>query len=288
MGTHTYLPVHAGLVCDPEADGGQVVSLVLYSVPDREGTPAAMSTGVSRLADGRYTFALPDGLPDGRYWAAATFIPTRGAPPVIDRTVRLDLPSGGAFLVSPEQVADELGVALPLTAAQRETFRTDIGKAQSDVAGYLGRPLVPRPETLRSVQPLYGYPLSDSRAWPAPSYDDITTVLSHTATSDGRYDVRLLIGLHAAREEPIVRYVLAHAAEMIRNKPGTADGGRRVSSVSAEGQSISYDSAPAAGQAGALPSLESLAGYRKRLYRPIVGAPVAAWPYGRGRRYNRW
>ncbi|RSS97252.1 hypothetical protein EF903_01650 [Streptomyces sp. WAC05292] len=287
MGTYTYQPVHAGLVCDPESDGGQVVSLVLYPGPEREGAPTAVSTGVSRLADGSYAFALPDGLPDGRYWGVASFIPAQGAPPVTDRTVRLDLPTGGGLLVSPEQVADELGVPLPLTAAQREAFRTDIAKAQADVSGYLGRPIIPRPERLRSVLPLFGYALSDARAWPAASYDDITTVLSYAPAADGRYDVRLLIGLHAAQEEPIVRYVLAHAAETIRNKPG-ANSERRVTSVSAEGQSISYDTAPVAGQAGALPALDSLAGYKKRLYRPIVGAPAVAWPYGRGRRYSRW
>ncbi|WP_330335718.1 hypothetical protein OHS33_38720 (plasmid) [Streptomyces sp. NBC_00536] len=288
MGTYTYQPVHAGLVCDPESEGGQVVSLVLYTGPERDGVPAAASTGVSRLADGRYAFTLPDGLADGRYWGAASFIPAQGVPAVTDRTVRLDLPVGGALLVSPEQIAEEVGIPLPLTAAQREALRVDIGKAQADVSSYLGRPLIPRPHALRGVSPLYGYDLSDARAWPAPSYDDITTVLSYTPTADGHYDVRLLVGLHAAEEEPIVRYVVAHATEMIRNKPGSGDGERRVTSVSAEGQSVSYDSAPVTGQAGALPALDSLSGYRKLLYRPIVGAPAVAWPYGRGRRYSRW
>ncbi|MFD0353017.1 hypothetical protein ACFVHW_04595 [Streptomyces sp. NPDC127110] len=286
--TYTYQPVDGGLMCDPEPDGGQVTSLVLYPGPERDGIPTAASTGVSRLVNGRYAFSLPDGLPDGRYWAVATFIPARGAPPVTDRTVRLDLPAGSGLLASPEQVADELGMPLPLSAAQREELRAVIAKAQADVSGYLGRPVIPRPEILRSVVPLFGYHLADPRAWPAPSYDDIATVLSYTPTTEGRYDVRLLVGLHAAEEEPIVRYVVAHAGELVRNKPGSASGERRVTSVSAEGQSISYDAAPASGQAGSLPALDSLAGYRKRLYRPIVGAPAVAWPYGRGRRYSRW
>ncbi|MFD4933416.1 hypothetical protein [Streptomyces virginiae] len=289
MPVFTYQPTYAGAVCDPGDDGGQVLSLVLYPGPEREGMPSSASTGVVRRADGRYAFTLPDGLPDGRYWAVASFIPSQGDAVVADRTVRLDLPVGGNLIVSPEQVADELGMPLPLTAVQREALREEIGKAQADVSSHLGRAIIPRPHLLRSVSPLYGYALSDARAWPASSYDDITTVLSYTATTEGRYDVRLLVGLHAAEEEPIVRYVVAHAAEMIRNKPGsTAGGERRVTSVSAEGQSVSYDSAPVAGQAGALPALDSLSGYRKRLYRPIVGAPAVAWPYGRGRRYSRW
>ncbi|MFI8265274.1 hypothetical protein [Streptomyces sp. NPDC085665] len=288
MGTYTYQPVNAGLVCDPEPDGGHVVSLVLYPGPERDGLPTAASTGVSRLANGRYAFTLPDGLPDGRYWAVATFMPSQGATPVTDRTVRLDLPVGGALLASPEEVADELGLPLPLSANQREAFRTDIAKAQADVSAYLGRPIIPRPQLLRAVAPLFGYDLSDARAWPAVAYDDITTVLNYSPTTDGRYDVRLLVGLHAAEEEPIVRYVVAHAAEMARNRPGGGNGERRVSSVSAEGQSVSYDAAPSAGQAGALPALESLVPYRRAIYRTVARVPVAPWPYGGTRRYRRW
>ncbi|WP_329317366.1 hypothetical protein OG723_44155 (plasmid) [Streptomyces sp. NBC_01278] len=288
MPVFTYQPVYAGAVCDPEGAGGQVVSLVLYPSPEREGIPSAASTAVSRLADGRYAFTLPDGVPDGRYWAVASFIPAQGEVLVADRTIQLDLPVGGALIVSPEQVADELGLPLPLTAVLREALRVDISKAQADVSGYLGRPIIPRPHVLHAVSPLWGYDLSDARAWPAPSYDDVTTVLSYTPTPDGHYDVRLLIGLHAAEQEPITRYIVAHAAETIRNKPAGGHGERRVTSVSAEGQSVSYDSAPAAGQAGALPALESLAPYRRAIYRAIARTPTAPWPYGATRRYRRW
>ncbi|MER5482649.1 hypothetical protein ABT024_05445 [Streptomyces sp. NPDC002812] len=286
MGTYTYLPVYAGAACDPATAGGQVISLVLYSGPEREGAPSGASISVSRAASGRYVFTIPDGLPDGRYWAVASFIPAQDQPQVADRTVRVDLPTGTGLIASPEQVADKLKTPLPLTAAQRESYRTDIAEAQAAVSAYLGRPLIPAPQFLRSVRPLLGSDLASPDAWPLQEYDDEVTVLGHTVNPDGSYDVQLLVGLEAALEEPIVRYVVAHAAESIRNAPAAGAEGRRVTSVSAEGQSVSYDSAPTAGQAGALPSLDSLSRYRKQLYRPISRTPATPWPYG-GRRYLR-
>jgi hypothetical protein len=179
-------------------------------------------------------------------------------------------------------------VPLPLTPAQREDFRDKIGKAQSEVAAYLKRPLVPTPKTLRDVSPMPFYELTDPRAWPMPPVDDVMKVVSYEQNAEGLYTVRLLIGLDAAVEKPIVDYVTAHAAARIRNGPGgEKNGGRRVTSVSAEGQSISYETSPVAGQAGALPTLDSLGDYRKRLYRPIAVAPATPWPYG-GRPYRRY
>ncbi|MFB6505621.1 hypothetical protein ACFC07_21980 [Streptomyces sp. NPDC056099] len=290
MAVYDYRPVWAGAWCDPDPAGGQVSRIDLYSTPERSGPVAATAGPAVRLRATVYRFTLPDNLPDGRYWCTVTFTPGKDQPPATDRTVRADLPLGTGLIASAEDVASELGVSLPITAVQREKYRDAIGKAQADVAGYLGRPLIPQPRRLLEVTPLFGYDLDDPQAWPIQHFDDVATVVSHSANLDDRntYTVDLLIGLDGAVEDPIREYLVAHASERIRNSPSSAEGERRVTSVSAEGQSISYDSAPAAGQPGALPTLDSLSGYRKRLYRPIAVTPTAPWPYGRGRRYSRW
>lgn len=290
MTVYDYMPVYGGAAFDPGTSGGEVTRIDLYSSPERSGTPAATAGPAVRLRATAYRFTLPD-LPDGRYWCTVTFVPGKDLPAVTDRTVKVDLPLGTGLLASPEQIADKLKVPLPLTAQQREDFRDAIADAQSDVAGYLMQPLLLQPRTLAAVHPLYGYDLYDPRAWPLRDVDDVVTVVSYSENEDGTYDVQLLLGLDAAGEKPIVRYVIAHAVESIRNDPSATENGgagRRVTSLSAEGQSISYDSAPIEGQAGALPTLASLAGYRKRVYRPIPVVPATPWPYGRGRRYSRW
>lgn len=291
MAVYLFRPVWAGAQCDPEPEGGQVSRIDLYASADRNGTVVATAGPAVRVGEYAYQFTLPDNLPDGRYWCTVTFTPADGASPAADRTVRLDLPLGTGLVASPEQLADELGVPLPLTAAQREDFRTKLGKAQADVAGYLNRPLVPSPKTLRGVHPMPFHELTDARAWPVPDVDDVVKVVSYAQDADESYTVRLRIGLDAAAEAPICRYVLAHATEGIRNSPGseqTANGGRRVTSVSAEGQSISYETSPTTGQAGALPTLDSLKNYRKLLWRPLPTAPATPWPYGGSRLYRRW
>jgi hypothetical protein len=289
VSAYDYRPVAGGVLCDPALDGGQVTRIDLYTGPERTGTAAATAGPATRVRETVYRFAIPDDLPDGRYWCAVTFTPAEGEPPTVDRTVRVDLPLGTGLVASAEQVADSLGVPLPLSAAQRETYREEISKAQADVFGHLGRPLVPAARTLRDVTPLFGYSLEDPQAWPIQHFDDVVAVAGHVNNLDGTYDVRLLVGLDGAAEEPIVRYVVAHAAESIRNGPGAeGNGGRRVSSLSAEGQSISFEGTPVAGQPGALPTLDSLTGYRRHVYRPIGVRPATPWPYGSTRRYRRW
>ncbi|AKN68762.1 hypothetical protein QR97_02145 [Streptomyces sp. PBH53] len=205
----------------------------------------------------------------------------------MDTSARLDLPLGQGLVGSPEAVADALGVPLPLTPAQRAAYEEEIRNAQADVAGYLNRSLVPRLMTVRGVTPRWTDALDDITAWPV-HLDDIAEVVTYRTNPDGTYDVDLLVGLNGAHEEAVVRYVVAHAAEMVRQRPDQSGGaGRRVSSVSAEGQSISYESAPAAGQAGALPSIDSLKSLRRLLFEPLSRPPRAPWPYS-STRPRRW
>ena len=279
MSVTDYRPIFAGAYYDPEPAGGEVSRLDLYGTAERDGPVIAASTDVTRLRPGTYRFTLPD-VPPGRYWGMVTFIPSDGAQPVRDTTVRLDLPMGLGLVTSPEAVADALGVPLPLTGEQRSALDTAIRGAQADVIAFLNQPLVPRAVTLPAATPRWTDNLDDPEAWPLPDQDDRVEVIAYRPRGDGTYDVDFLVGLNGAAEEPVVRYVTAHAAESERQRPGgVGSEGRRVSSVSAEGQSISYESAPAAGQAGALPSLASLSKLRRLLFQPLNRPPRPPWPY---------
>lgn len=281
-----YRPMYGGAYYDPEPAGGQVTSLSLYAGPDRT-TLVASAGPATRLRAGTYRFTLPD-VPPGRYWATVAFTPSEGAQPVKDESVRLDLPLGLGLVTSPEAVAKELGVPLPITAEQRDDLLTAIRKAQSDVVGYLGQPVIPQLVTRTALTPHWGRDerLEDTDSWPFDA-DDLVQVSAYRARGDGTYDVDFLVGFDGAANDPVVRYVTTHAAESERNRPGGVGAqGRRVSSVSAEGQSISYESAPTAGQAGALPTLDSLSRWKRRLFQPLNRPARPPWPYsssyGRG------
>ncbi|MEU3499246.1 hypothetical protein ABZ726_00210 [Streptomyces hundungensis] len=287
MAVYDYRPIWAGAYCDPGPDGGSVDRIDLYTGPERTGTAAATAGPAVRVREGIYRFTLPE-VPDGRYWCVITVTPAKGQPAATNRMAVVDLPQGTGLVASAESVADELGVTLPLNAAQRERYWRAISKAQADVLAYIGRPLIPTFARLTKVLPKYGHALDDPRAWPVQD-DDVLTVASYTAHVDGTYDVEFLVGIDGTDEEPIVRYVVTHAAESLRNAPtAEADGGRRISSLSAEGQSISYDAAPIPGQAGAPPTLDSLSSYRRRVFRPARTVAATPWPYGGARRYRRW
>ncbi|GAA5071001.1 hypothetical protein [Streptomyces similanensis] len=290
MSAYDYQPLYGGAHYDPEPAGGHVTSLSLYDGPDRTTTVAAAGPA-TRLRAGAYRFALPD-VPPGRYWATVTFTPSEGAQPVKDESVRLDLPLGLGLVTSPEAVAKELGVPLPLTVEQRDDLLTAIRKAQADVVGYLGRPVVPQLLARTALTPYVrrGDSLEDVEAWPLEDVDDLVCVAAYRDRGDGTYDVDFLVGLDGAVNDPIVRYVTTHAAESERQRPGgVGSQGRRVTSVSAEGQSISYEAAPTPGQAGALPTLDSLSRHKRRLFQPLNGPARPPWPYSSARSVRgRW
>ncbi|MCX4677612.1 hypothetical protein OG413_20280 [Streptomyces sp. NBC_01433] len=286
MSVYDHKPIWAGAHLDPAPAGGEVTRLDLYASPDRDGPVVASAAPASRLQAGLYRFDLP-AVPPGRYWGTVTLTPHGTAQPVTDTSVRLDLPTGQGLVASPEAVADALGVPLPLTSVQRAAYEEEIRGAQDDVATYLNRPLVPAVTTARGLTPLWTDALDDIDAWPV-QFDDFADVIAHRPNPDGTYDVDLLIGLNGAQEKSVVRYVVAHAAESIRQRPGQNTGpGRRVSSVSAEGQSVSYDSAPTTGQAGALPTIDSLKRLKRLVFQPLSRPPRAPWPYSSSRS-QRW
>ncbi|CAM5235664.1 hypothetical protein [Streptomyces griseomycini] len=285
--TYDYRPMYGGAHYDPEPAGGQVTSLSLYDGPDRTTLVAGTGPGV-RLRAGVYRFALPD-VPPGRYWATVAFTPSEGSQPVKDQSLRLDLPLGLGLVTSPEAVAGELGMPLPLTPEQRDDLLTAIRKAQADVVAYLGQPVIPQLITRTALTPYQRgrQELEDAESWPFEA-DDLVQVSAYRDRGDGTYDVDFLVGFDGAANDAVVRYVTTHAAEAERLRPGGVGAqGRRVSSVSAEGQSISYESAPTTGQAGSLPELSSLSRWKRRLFQPLNRPARPPWPYSTTR-YRRF
>lgn len=281
-----YTPTLDGEPYDPAPAGGSVGPLALFTSPARSGEPFLTVTTPSALGDAVYRFEIPE-PPPGRYWLSITWSKDGGSEPYIDRSEHIDLPILPGRVCSPEDVALKLKVALPLSDEQRETLEVAIEDAQADVEGYLNRPLAePRHEVAQRRYPVFGaQDLRDYRSWPGliDLYDDRVKVESWTDNGDGSYDVKVLVGLDGAAERPIVRYVVAHAAESVRTDPSSGMGKRRVTSVSAEGQSVSYEKGAAAeGSAGALPTLKSLARYRRlsAFSRPSGATPP--WPYRGG------
>jgi hypothetical protein len=280
-----YEPKWAGRTVDPVPNGGQVTHMDLYSVPERTGIPVATAGPAARLGVGRYRWTLPDTLPDGRYWALITFT-VDGTTVATDRITAVDMPTGTGLVTSPEAVAVQAGVPLPLTATQRDRYLQAIADSQADVAAYLKRALVPEYRTFTNVQPNWQQSatadVNDWRVWQnlMPGYDDFDVDEVTPTPVDGQpltYTVTLRLGLEPDGEKAARRYVLVHATEGLR-LAGEME--RRPISVSADGQSVMYErKEPSPGQANSLPMLSEL--------DPFVAPPVftrrrngyVPWPY---------
>lgn len=298
MSRFDFRPKTGGAEYDPVNVGGQVTAMTLFTTADRSGAPTGVVPSPTRPRPGVYRFEIPDTLPPGRYWCSVTYTPAANMPTVVDSSVRLDLPLGTGLVTSPEAVAKQLRMPLPLTVEQREDFLDEIRTAQADVQAHIGRPLVPYLAKLTGVMPAYGVDPGDWRAWRGEVSDEDFEVDAYTAYPDGTYDVTLQVGLDGAVEEPIRRYVAVHAAEMLRLSG--VYGKRRVSSVSAEGQSVSYEASPGSNgmgsrtsrgnmspAAGQMPTLSSLDEYR---FAPVFVRKkyaAAPWPYGPSH-FGRW
>lgn len=196
------------------------------------------------------------------------------------------------LVVTPERLAAAAGIDT-LTPSHRDIVIDAILDAQADVEAYLGQPIlrVPRTETGR-------YPWADG--WNLAGGGDgsvtVTSVTPETAPTTGAltgyFTVTYLVGLDAAADptlRPIVRYVTAHAL----NSPGFVRLWRTVTSaqgvvksLSAEGQSVSFDTPtlgggggkPGSGEPGSLPTLASLDRWR------VAGRRV----YQAASRYGAW
>lgn len=186
------------------------------------------------------------------------------------------------LLVTPDDVMSRVGVDPEDTDLLLRAKRA-ILDAQADVEGYIRRGLFPVERTLPSVYPVtsINWGLGDVRAWPDVLFmvQDVFTVVSSTPNGDGSFQLVVNVGLDGLNESPIVRFVTRHAAETLRNDPvlfNTVQ--KRVKSVSAEGQSLTYElGSMAEGDVGAPPKLSSLARYRIPSVYTSPTPPTRLW-----------
>lgn len=185
-------------------------------------------------------------------------------------------------LFEAETLAVPLGLAMPLSTQHRNIVADAIEDAQADVEAELNRPIIPTSQTVPGCFPVIGYDLFDARAWPhlLDLFDDEFTVTAADLSPDGTYSVECKVGIDGAATPAIARFVKAHALQAIRNGGLIPEVKRVIKNVSAEGQSVSYDTGSVAeGAAGALPSMKSLRAHKRRSAYRRPNAPAARWPY---------
>lgn len=180
------------------------------------------------------------------------------------------------LIVDPAVVLSRAG----LSDQFMDDARDAIEDAQADVEGFIGRSLIPQEVTVTGLLPDTAYPLTDNAAWPGITADD-TFKVARYVESGSTYTVTFLLGLDGRNEAPITRYVRAHAVEALRNNPKVGDAmPKRIRNVSAEGQSLTFDTGSVAdGAVGSAPNITSLKRYKMpRVFRRPT-APAALWPY---------
>lgn len=185
-----------------------------------------------------------------------------------------------ALVVDPAKIAKKIDVDEP-TVEQLESITDAILDCQSDVEQFINRPLTARTVVLEFISPAYGVDLDDYRAWPAArQFDDWVKVVSRVAHPDGQYDVTFLVGLDGANERAISRYVTAHVVRTLNEDPSYGFPQKRVvNNLAADGQNLTYEARPKTpGEAGALPTLDTLKSFRRlSAYKPNRPAPNL-WP----------
>ena len=191
------------------------------------------------------------------------------------------------LVVNPAVIGRRLGLPGAPTTEQVERITDAIIDAQDAVITEVNRPLFADIVTRTGLYPNNGHS-DDLLTWKAwrVNFDDDVTVRSATQDTDGSYTVEFLVGLDGPNERAIVRYVTAHASEQIRLDPSSGMGKLAVRSVSAEGQSVSYETTSSGKEAaGALPTLASLRAFKRygafRANRPAAPPwPMTTMPLG--------
>lgn len=158
----------------------------------------------------------------------------------------------------PEDIAEDLGLELPLDPVVRVKIARSIRSASAELAGYLNRDsLMPS----RTVEHVHG-----DREW-APENWPVIAIISRTYSMFHDSEVITYDGGIDGRNDPLVqRYVAAAAVADLRGRGGALEQ-RIPQSITVEGQSVTYPSfrqPPAKGTAGAEVSLADLDRYRRR------------------------
>lgn len=198
-------------------------------------------------------------------------------------------------IVTADEVALRMGLPTPLSEQDRLRVEAAIVDAQTDLEGYLGRPVTPRDYTETGLFPYpQGFQL---RHQPVISVISQTPELNPVGDYEtGLYTVVYTAGLDGVADpdlEPLRRYVRTHAIyspelqEMLRKL--TPEATRVMRSSSVEGQSVTYEDAytpagePGSGAPGSLPTLASCDRWRLRsVYQRPSRPGWWHWPHGRG------
>lgn len=261
------------------------VSLHMYPTEARDTT--ATSLTLAPLGGGRWT-ADTTGL-TSRWYPTVTY--TQGADTHAVNLPYVDLPEVPDLVVSPETLAKKAKIPLPLSEEDREQIIECIRDAQADVAGYLGRAIMPTTYTETGRSDFGGQwdltPLDD------PIIDVVSAVPEESeGQPTGWFTITYIAGLNAKDDpalRPILRYVTAHAMNspefVLLWKTATSAKGD-IKSTTTEGQSISYDKATlggggaaGSGAPGALPALASLDFWRRRSVFQRKTVHREPWPY---------
>jgi hypothetical protein len=187
------------------------------------------------------------------------------------------------------KVAAHLGLdPAALTEVQKEILTDAILDAQGKVAEYLNRPLEPRSETLTGLWRDERYAHSEVRAWPeaVARLDNRLAVTTYAPNSEyaATWDVTFAVGLDVENDpelDPIRRFIRQDAVAGLDGHAAFPGLERRVKSVSAEGQSLTFEGRGASPDAagGTL-----TVGTLRRWRRYAVGRAPAPrdsrpWPY---------
>lgn len=187
-------------------------------------------------------------------------------------------------------VASRLGLdAAALTPAQTAQITSKIDDSAGKVEGELNRSLTVVEETLTDLYPIPGYDHTDIDAWPGqgnlyPDYYEVVTVVAAASGEPSLFDVTFKVGVDLTDPQyrTIVRFILQDAEEALRQDPvfSLALGGRKVSTVSADGQSIKYETSGGTETVGGQLTLKSLRRWKRSAVYQRPSRPLAPWPLG--------
>lgn len=213
-----------------------------------------------------------------------------------------DLVKPPPLVVTVAELARRLEVTLDDTT--RPVLEDAIRDTQDDVEAYLGRVITPAQFVEEHLYPWPG-------GWDLEHHPVVDVLSAVEETDDdgnptGLFTVTYLAGLDARADRelrPILRYVRAHAMSLppvVRLWRATnPDDARTVTSLSVEGQSVSYANTtptgggqpgPGSGAPGAAPTLTSLDRWRvagRRVFQRRT-PPRGPWPYTGDREWRAW
>ncbi|HET9655449.1 MAG TPA: hypothetical protein VFP72_08850 [Kineosporiaceae bacterium] len=150
------------------------------------------------------------------------------------------------YVASVDEVAVRLGVdPSTLTTAQRARIAAGLADAQGALESELNRPLLPSQVVACGIYPVPGEDMASWRAWRTHPWGDDVAVVSCVAAAGGGWDVTALVGIDARAIPDIRTWIVREAVAQVASDPASGMGQRAVKSVSAEGQSVTFESAPA-------------------------------------------